>query len=279
MTDETNTAPDEVQEPEEETQETPAEEVAEEIVEKPAEEIVEESLDIAQDKEEEKPAKTQEKKPTKKIASSATHRRGGKKAPKEDEEADAEKKSFGKILEEDTERDTNRQWYVIHTYSGYEDQVADSLKQRIETLDMKDKIFDVVVPKEKQIEIRGGKRKKVEKKIFPGYILINMIMTKNSWYVVRNTPSVTGFIGTGTDPVPVNESEIELILKRMGVEEPKYKIDISIGEPVKIVDGPFKDMEGMVSEIDHEKGKVKVLVNIFGRETPAELDFLQIKKI
>jgi transcriptional antiterminator NusG len=144
---------------------------------------------------------------------------------------------------------------------------------------MKDKIFDIVVPKEKQIEIKSGKRKKVEKKIFPGYILVKMVMTKNSWYVVRNTPNVTGFIGTGTDPVPINEDEVNIILKRMGVEEPKYKIDLSIGEPVKINDGPFKDMEAVVNEIDQEKGKIKALVNIFGRETPVELDFLQVKKI
>lgn len=201
------------------------------------------------------------------------------KTAESEEGESGERKSFGKILEEDKERDTHRQWYVIHTYSGYEDQVAESLRHRIETLDMKDKIFDIVVPKEKQIEIRGGKRRKVEKKIFPGYILINMIMTKNSWYVVRNTPNVTGFIGTGSDPVPINEDEVEIILKRMGVEEPKYKIDLEDGDPVKIVDGPFKDMEGVVKEIDQEKGKIKALVSIFGRETPVELDFLQVKKI
>jgi len=195
------------------------------------------------------------------------------------EEKEAKKTSFGKILTEDKERDANPQWYVIHTYSGYEDQVAESLKQRIETLDMKDKIFDIVVPKEKQIEIKGGKRKKVEKKIFPGYILVKMVMTKNSWYVVRNTPNVTGFIGTGTDPVPINEDEVEIILKRMGVEEPKYKIDLSAGDPVRINDGPFKDMDAVVSDIDQEKGKIKVLVSIFGRETPVEVDFLQVKKI
>ena len=128
-------------------------------------------------------------------------------------------------------------------------------------------------------EIKGGKRKKVEKKIFPGYIMVKMIMTKNSWYVVRNTPNVTGFIGTGTDPVPINEDEVNIILKRMGVEEPKYKIDLSIGDPVKINDGPFKDFDGKIAEIDPEKGRIKVLVTIFGRETPVELDFLQIKKL
>jgi len=195
------------------------------------------------------------------------------------EETESKRASLGKVLTEDKERDANPQWYVIHTYSGYEDQVAESLKQRVDTLDMKDKIFDIVVPKEKQIEIKGGKRKKVEKKIFPGYILVKMVMTKNSWYVVRNTPSVTGFIGTGTDPVPINEDEVDTILKRMGVEEPKYKIDLVAGDPVKINDGPFKDMEAIVSDIDQEKGKIKVLVSIFGRETPVEVDFLQVKKI
>ncbi|MFA7308490.1 MAG: transcription termination/antitermination protein NusG [Patescibacteria group bacterium] len=196
------------------------------------------------------------------------------------DEDDEDRKAYGgKILAEDKQRDTHRQWYVIHTYAGYEDQVADALKHRIDTLDMKDKIFDVVVPKEKQIEIKGGKRKKVEKKIFPGYILVNMIMTKNSWYVVRNTPNVTGFIGTGADPVSISEEEVELILKRMGTDEPKYRIDLEAGENVKITDGPFKDMEATISEVDQEKGKVKALVNIFGRETPVELDFLQVKKI
>lgn len=197
----------------------------------------------------------------------------------ESAEKQEEKKSFGKVLTEDKERDLYPQWYVVHTYSGYEDQVAESLKQRRDTLDMKDKIFDIIVPKEKQIEIKGGKRKKVEKKIFPGYIIVKMIMTKNSWYVVRNTQNVTGFIGTGTDPVPINEDEVDTILKRMGVEEPKYKIDLEKGDPVKINDGPFKDMEALVSEVDQEKGKLKVLVSIFGRETPVEVDFLQVKKI
>lgn len=197
----------------------------------------------------------------------------------EESDEEKEKKSFGKILEKDKDRNTHRQWYVVHTYSGYEDQVAEAMRHRIETLDMKDKIFDIIVPKEKQIEIRGGKRRKVEKKIFPGYILVNMIMTKNSWYVVRNTPNVTGFIGTGSDPVPIDEDEVDIILKRMGVEEPKYKIDLEEGDPVKITDGPFKDMEAIVREVDQEKGKVKALVSIFGRETPVELDFLQVKKI
>jgi len=170
------------------------------------------------------------------------------------------------------------QWYVLHTYSGYEDAVAESLKQRISSLDMQDKIFDVLVPKENQIEIKNGKRKIVEKKMFPGYVLVNMKVTEDSWYVVRNTPNVTGFIGSGTVPVPVSDSELRAIFKRMDVEEPKYKIDVNIGDLVHIKDGPFKNYDGSVSEIDEEKGKIKVLVSIFGRETPVELDFLQIKK-
>ena len=170
-------------------------------------------------------------------------------------------------------------WYVLHTYSGYEDAVADSLRQRIESLDMGDKIFKVLVPKEKQIEIKNGKRKTVEKKIFPGYVLVKMIVTEASWDVVRNTPNVTGFIGSGTVPVPIADSEMDTIKKRMRVEEPKHKIDLRMGDLVHINDGPFKDYDGAVSEIDESRGKIKVLVSIFGRETPVELDFLQVKKV
>ncbi|MFA5967171.1 MAG: transcription termination/antitermination protein NusG [Patescibacteria group bacterium] len=174
---------------------------------------------------------------------------------------------------------TPGQWYVLHTYSGYEDAVADSLEQRIESLDMKDKIFHVLVPKEKQIEIKNGKRKTVEKKIFPGYVLVKMVVTEASWYVVRNTPSVTGFIGSGTIPVPIADMEMETIKKRMVVEEPKHKIDLKMGDLVHIIDGPFKEYDGTVSEVDEAKGKIKVLVSIFGRETPVELDFLQVKRV
>jgi len=172
-----------------------------------------------------------------------------------------------------------KQWYVLHTYSGYEDTVVHNLQQRIESLGMDDKIFSVMVPKEKKIKIRNGKRKVVEEKIYPGYVLVEMIVTDDSWYVVRNTPRVTGFVGSGTTPVPVSDEEIAFLKKRMGVEEPKYKIDVVLGDAVKITDGPFKDFDGKVSEIDEAKGKIKVLVNIFGRETPVELDFLQVKKI
>jgi transcriptional antiterminator NusG len=172
-----------------------------------------------------------------------------------------------------------RNWYVIHTYSGYEDAVARNLKQRVESLGMEDKIFNVLVPKEKKIKIKDGKRKVVEEKIYPGYVLVEMIVTDDSWYVVRNTPNVTGFVGVGTTPVPVSPQEIENLKKRMGVEEPQFKIEVNIGDLVKIVDGPFKNFEGKVSEIDEERGKIKVLVNMFGRDTPLELDTLQIKKL
>lgn len=172
-----------------------------------------------------------------------------------------------------------RAWYVIHTYSGYEENVARNLKQRIESMDMQDLIFDVIVPKEKKIKIKGGKRTVVDEIIYPGYVLVEMVVTDASWYVVRNTPNVTGFIGLGTTPTPVDPREIELLKKRMGVAEPKYKIDVAKGDAVKISDGPFKDFDGKIDEVDEEKGKVKVLVSIFGRETPVELDFLQVKKI
>jgi len=172
-----------------------------------------------------------------------------------------------------------KNWYVIHTYSGYEDAVAKNLKQRIESLGMEDKIFNVIVPKEKKIKIKDNKRKVVEEKIYPGYVLVEMIVTDDSWYVVRNTPNVTGFVGAGTTPVPVSLQEIETLKKKMGVETPQYKIDVKAGDAVKITDGPFKDFDGKVSEIDEERGKVKVLVNMFGRDTPVELDSLQIKKI
>jgi len=172
-----------------------------------------------------------------------------------------------------------RNWYVIHTYSGYEDAVARNLKQRVESLGMEDKIFNVLVPREKKIKIKDGKRKVVEEKIYPGYVLVEMIVTDDSWYVVRNTPNVTGFVGVGTTPVPISPEEIENLKRRMGVEEPQFKIEINVGDLVKIVDGPFKNFEGKVSEIDEEKGKIKVLVNMFGRDTPLELDTLQIKKL
>lgn len=172
-----------------------------------------------------------------------------------------------------------RRWYVLHTYSGYEENVAENLRQRIESMDMEDKIFNVLIPTEKKIKIKNGKRKIITEKLFPGYVLVEMIVTDDSWYVVRNTPNVTGFIGAGTTPTPISEDEVGSLQKRMGIEEPKFQIDVEIGTPVMINDGPFKNFEGKVSEIDEERGKIKVLVSMFGRETPLELDFLQVKKV
>ncbi len=172
-----------------------------------------------------------------------------------------------------------RHWYALHTYSGYEDNVARNLKQRIESLGYEDKIFSVLVPKEKKIRIKGGKRETIEEKVYPGYVLVEMIVTDDSWYVVRNTPNVTGFIGAGIVPTPLSQEEIDGLFKRMGVDEPKFKFDVAAGDSVKIVDGPFKDFDGRVSEIDQERGKLKVLISMFGRETPVELDYLQIKKL
>jgi len=174
---------------------------------------------------------------------------------------------------------TGRNWYAVHTYSGYEDAVVRNLKQRIESMGMEDRIFNVVVPREKKVKIQGGKRKVVEEELYPGYVLVDMIVDDYSWYVVRNTPRVTGFVGSGITPVPLVKEEIDSLFERMGANEPKYKIDIKAGDIIKISDGPFKDFEGRVGEVDEERGKVKTLVSIFGRETPLELDFLQVKKI
>lgn len=177
------------------------------------------------------------------------------------------------------ELDQGRNWYAIHTYSGYENAVARNLKQRIESLGMEDKIFNVIVPMEKSVKVKGGKRVVAEEKIYPGYVLVDMIVTDDSWYVVRNTPRVTGFIGAGVIPVPLDEKEVAELFKRMGDDSVKHKIELTVGESVTIVDGPFKDFEGKVSDVDEERGKVKVLVSMFGRETPVELDFLQVKRI
>lgn len=172
-----------------------------------------------------------------------------------------------------------RAWYAVHTYSGYENAVLRNLKQRIESLGMQGKIFNVVIPTEKKIKVTGGKRQTVEEKIYPGYILVDMIVDDESWYIVRNTPRVTGFVGSGVTPVPLSEEEIGFLFKRMSTDSVKHKIDFMVGEPVIVADGPFKDLEGRVGEIDEDKGKIKVLVSMFGRETPVELDFLQVRKI
>lgn len=172
-----------------------------------------------------------------------------------------------------------RRWYVIHTYSGYEENVTRNLKQRIESLDMGHLIFNVLVPTENKIRIKNGKRKIVTEKVFPGYVLVEMIVTDESWYVVRNTPNVTGFVGSGTTPTPISDEEVKRLIDKMERAEPKYNIDVVPGSPVRITDGPFKEFEGKVSSVDEQRGKVKVLVGVFGRETPLELDFLQIAKI
>jgi len=172
-----------------------------------------------------------------------------------------------------------KNWYAIHTYSGYEEAVARNLRQRIESLGVEDKIFNVIVPSEKKIKIKGGKRVPEEEKIYPGYVLVEMIVTDDSWYVVRNTPRVTGFVGTGIYPVPLDKKEVDRLFKRMTTDVTKHKIDLVLGETVTVTDGPFKDLEGKISEIDDERGKIKVLVPMFGRDTPVELDFLQVKKL
>lgn len=176
------------------------------------------------------------------------------------------------------EGEDQRSWYVIHCYSGYENKVRYNLEQRIDTMGMKDMIFDVVIPTQEEIEVKDGKRRVVERHVFPGYVLVNMIMTEESWYVVRNTPGVTGFVGMGTQPTPLRPEEVAQILRRMEAEAPHIKVTFRVGERVRIVDGPFNDFRGTVAEIDMERAKVRVMVNFFGRETPVELDFLQVEK-
>ena len=169
-------------------------------------------------------------------------------------------------------------WYVIHCYSGYENKVRHNLEQRIETMGMKDRIFDVVIPTQEEIEVKDGKRRTVERHIFPGYVLVNMALSEESWYVVRNTPGVTGFVGMGNNPTPLRPEEVASIVKRMEAESPTVNVTYKVGERVRIVDGPFNDFRGMVAEIDMERTKVRVMVSFFGRETPVELDFLQVEK-
>ena len=172
-----------------------------------------------------------------------------------------------------------RAWYAISTYAGYEDKVCDSIHQRIKSVDLADKIFDAIVPKEKQIEIKNGKRRIADKKIFQGYVLVEMRLSDETWYIIRNTPGVTGCVGTGTQPTPVSEKEIEKIKRRMGVEDPKFTVNYEIGEVVSVTDGPFKGFEGTISEIDGKNGKLKLMISMFGRDTAVELDALQVKKI
>lgn len=172
-----------------------------------------------------------------------------------------------------------RNWYVIHTYAGYEDQVAEQIRQRIESLGLESQVFDVLVPKAKEIEIKAAKKHVIEKKIYPGYVFVDMIVTDDSWYVVRNTPNVTGFIGLGVRPTPMSSLEVERLKSLMVEEEPKYNIEFSSGSLVRISDGPLKGFEGKVIEVDQDKGKLKVVVSMFGRETPVSMGFLQVKKM
>ncbi len=186
--------------------------------------------------------------------------------------------SLDVTVEIEDQAEDDRAWYVVHCYSGYENKVRHNLEQRIETMGMKDKIFDIVVPTEEEIEVKEGKRRTVERRVFPGYILVNMILSEESWYVVRNTPGVTGFVGMGNNPTPLRPEEVAQIIRRMEAEAPRIKVTFKSGERVRIVDGPFNDFRGTVSEIDMERAKVRVMVNFFGRETPVELDFLQVEK-
>ena len=177
------------------------------------------------------------------------------------------------------EGDQQKQWYVVHCYSGYEEKVRYAIEQRIDSMGMTGSIFDVIVPEEEEIEIKDGKRRTIKRRIFPGYILVQMKMDEDSWYVVRNTPGVTGFVGMGNDPTPLRKEEVDQIMSRMSDEAPKIKVNFKIGQKVRIVDGPFNDFIGEVADIDVDKSKVRVMVNFFGRETPVELDFLEVEKI
>lgn len=207
--------------------------------------------------------------------------------PEIEDEIDPQLVDESKTEESDGDQKTNtmqtheedgREWYVVHCYSGYENKVRHNLEQRIESMGMKSEIFDVVVPTEEEVEVKDGKRRTVERRVFPGYILVNMILTEESWYVVRNTPGVTSFVGMGNEPVPLRPEEVSRIIKRMEADAPRIKVTFKQGERVRIVDGPFNDFRGTVDEIDMERAKVRVMVNFFGRETPVELDFLQVEK-
>jgi len=173
----------------------------------------------------------------------------------------------------------DKKWFVIHTYSGYENKVKANLEKRVASMGMQDKIFRVLVPMEDEIEIKDGKRRVSKRKVFPGYVLVEMILTDDSWYVVRNTPGVTGFVGTGSKPIPLQPAEVRVIMRQMGLEEARTKIDLDLGESVRVIAGPFENFIGTVEEIYPEKNKLKVLVSMFGRETPVELDFTQIEKL
>jgi transcriptional antiterminator NusG len=199
-------------------------------------------------------------------------------APAAEPSSLSQEEQLDKRIAAGSSNEDDRAWYVIHCYSGYENKVRYNLEQRIETMGMKDRIFDVVIPTQEEIEVREGKRRSVERHVFPGYVLVNMILSEESWYVVRNTPGVTGFVGMGNDPTPLRTEEVAQILKRMETEAPHLKVTFKSGERVRIIDGPFNDFRGHVSDIDMDRAKVTVMVNFFGRETPVELDFLQVEK-
>jgi len=197
------------------------------------------------------------------------------------DEADADDVDDEKGEEEEAgeaPRPDGTEWYVIHSYSGYENKVMKNLHHRIESMDMQGKIFQVVVPTEEEVELKDGQRRTIERRVFPGYILVEMVLDEDSWYVVRNTPGVTGFVGSGTKPTPLRQDEVDKIIKRMDAEVPKIKVSFKVGQKVRIVEGPFEDFMGTVDEIDLERARVRVLVNFFGRETPIELDFLQVER-
>jgi len=198
--------------------------------------------------------------------------------PADQEQTEDEPSVLAAVTATEEEPEDERKWYVVHCYSGQENKVRHAIEQRIETMGMQDKIFDVVVPTEEEIEVREGKRRTIERRVFPGYILVQMIMDEDSWYVVRNTPGVTGFVGMGNEPTPLRPEEVAQIMRRMEAEAPKVKVTFRPGQKVRIIDGPFNEFIGTVGDIDMEKAKVRVLVSFFGRETPVELDFLQVEK-
>ena len=266
-----------VAEEEEVAEEEPAEELEEAVAEE--EEVAEEEL-AAEPEEptEEEPAAEEEPEALADLsqAEAAVNGNDGQVAAMVDElapevEAEAPEQRVA-------EPDDGREWYVVHCYSGYENKVRHNLEQRIETMDMKGKIFDVVVPTEEEMEVKEGKRRTIERRVFPGYILVQMIMDEDSWYVVRNTPGVTGFVGMGNDPTPLRPEEVSQIVKRMEADAPRIKVTYDVGQKVRIIDGPFNDFIGTVDDIDMDKAKVRVMVSFFGRETPVELDFLQVEK-
>ncbi len=286
-------------EEEEVAEEEPAEEgeepATEEEKDAEAEEPVEESADEEEEVSEEEPAEDVEEP----VAEEEDVAEAEESATEEEPEALADLSSAvngsngqgaAKVEEPATEvaaeapeqrvaePDDGREWYVVHCYSGYENKVRHNLEQRIETMDMKGKIFDVVVPTEEEMEVKEGKRRTVERRVFPGYILVQMIMDEDSWYVVRNTPGVTGFVGMGNDPTPLRPEEVSQIVKRMEADAPRIKVTYDVGQKVRIIDGPFNDFIGTVDDIDMDKAKVRVMVSFFGRETPVELDFLQVEK-